>query len=223
MTVITYNGEGRKEKVRSSLRQHVYNLIKHDIISCSLPPGEQIVESQLAELYQTSKTPVREALTSLQQENLVEYRAHKGFTVSTITLKDVQEIYEARLFFETTLMRLAIKHITDEEVDHIEKFQEYTCNLNDPVSIDNYIQANHDFHMAIACATRNSRLCWHFEILMNDASRLTYMDVKYNNVLHTWYQSHQRFIDALRTRDEEAGVAAIEEVMENAKKRILGG
>lgn len=216
-------GDGRANRVRASLRQQVYDLIKHDIISCKLPPGEQIIESLLAELYQTSKTPVREALTSLQQENLVEYRAHKGFTVSTITLKDIQEIYEARLFFETTLMRLAIKHITDEEIDRMEKFQEYTYDLNDPVSIDNYIQANHDFHMAIAQATRNSRLCWHFQILMNDASRLTYLDVKYNNVLHTWHQSHQRFIDALRARDEVAGVIAIEEVMENAKKRILGG
>ncbi len=212
-----------RKQSQTSLRQKIYELIKRDIITCKLPPGEQLVEGDLAEKFQTSKTPVREALTSLVHENLVEYRPNKGFMVSMITLKDIQEIFEARIFFETTLMRLAVRNITDSEVLKLESYQDFTYDVNDPDSLDGYIQANIDFHMDIALASRNNRLCWHYKLLLNDASRLIYMDAVNHNVMPTWHQSHDRFIDALRKRDAEAGARAIEETMENAKKRILGG
>ena len=49
-----------------SLRQKAYALIKHEIITCELPPGEPISENDFVDRFQVSKTPVREALTSLQ-------------------------------------------------------------------------------------------------------------------------------------------------------------
>lgn len=207
---------------RLSLRQKVYALLKQEIITCVLPPGAQIVEGDLAERFQISKTPIREALTSLQQENLVEYRTNKGFVVSIITLKDIQEIYEARIFFESTFIRLAVKNITDSELDALQRYQDVVYDLQDPITVKDYIKANSEFHMRIAYASHNSRLCRYYESLMDDAHRLIYMDVRYHNVLDTWHRSHQRIIDALRARDAEAGVRATEETLENGKKRILG-
>src|ERR1044071_4474339 len=103
------------------LRQQVYEQIKHDIITCKLSPGEPLSENQFLDRFQVSKTPIREALTSLVQDGLVEYTPNRGFMVTTVSVSDIQEIFEARIFFEAELFRLAIKNISDAEIDELEK------------------------------------------------------------------------------------------------------
>ncbi len=205
-----------------NLRQKAYHQIKHEIITCAIAPGEQVSEISIAERFQISKTPVREALTLLQKENLVEYRPNKGFSVTSITLKDIHEIFEARIMMESALLRLAVKFITEAELQELETYLEILFDLNQPDSVERYIQSNTDFHLCIARAARNSRLYWHYSQLLDEAQRLIYMDLKNTNILNIWHRSHQRFIDALRNRDPQAAVIAVEEIMENGKKRILG-
>ena len=206
-----------------SLRQKMYDRIKHEIIVGAIPPAQQLSESELSERYDVSGTPVREALTSLLRDKLVEYVPNRGFMVSAVSIKDVQEIYEARVFFEGILLRLAIQRITEAEIHALEKTQEVTYDLKDPQSVDEYFQANFVFHMTIATASRNSRLIAHYQSLLDEAQRLIYMDMKNNNVMPIWHESHQRLIDAIRNKDEAAGLATLEEIMENGKRRILGG
>ena len=204
-----------------NLRQQVYEQIKYDIISCKIAPGQPISEGQFVERFQVSKTPIREALTSLQQDHLVEYIPNRGFSAANISFKDIQEIYEARIFFEAVLIKLAVKHITDAEIDKLENYASIQYDWNDPASIDAYLQANIDFHLDLARAARNNRLFWHYRTLLNEAQRLIYMDFNSTNVIPIWSVSHKRFTDALRCRDESAGAQAIEETLENAKKRLL--
>jgi DNA-binding GntR family transcriptional regulator len=205
-----------------SLRQRVYEQIKRDIITLKLAPGTPLSEFTIAETYNISKTPVREALTSLQQDKLVEYQTNRGFMVTSITIQDIHEIYEARVFYECILLELAVERITDEEIDKLQSYSEIGYDWDDPSTIDVYIQANDDFHMGIAYGSRNSRLILHYQHLMDEAQRLIYMDLKSTNVLEIWHESHKRFTDALRARDAQAGIAAVKEVMANGKRRILG-
>jgi len=204
-----------------NLRQQVYEQIKQDIISYKMSPGQPIHESEFVKRFQVSKTPIREALTSLQQDHLVEYIPNRGFSVANISFKDILEIYEARIFFECALIKLAVKHITDDEVEKLESYAAIQYDWNIPTSINTYLQANLDFHIDIARAAHNNRLFWFYRTLFNEAQRLIYMDFTSTNVLPIWSVSHKRFTDALRARDEAAGVLAIEETLENAKKRLL--
>ena len=205
-----------------SLRQQVYEAIKHAIITCELAPGEPISESDLANRFAVSKTPVREALTSLQQYHFVDYTPNRGFAVSTISIKDVQEVYEARIFYETGLFRLALRYISDVELRNLERLNDVAFNQEDSGSIDLYLQANTDFHMCIAVAGRNSRLSRHYQVILDEAQRLMYMDLKHNNVVLTWHSNHERIISAIRCRDEAAGVDAIQEIITNQKMRNFG-
>ena len=108
------NHEGRK-----SLRQKVYEGIMQDIVTCKLLPGATISELQFVEQFQVSKTPIRGALTGLQKDGLVHYTPNRGFMVAPISIRDVQEVFEARIFFETTLLRLALENITSENIEGI--------------------------------------------------------------------------------------------------------
>jgi DNA-binding GntR family transcriptional regulator len=210
-------------KQRVSLRQKLYQQIKHEIITGELKPAQQLSESELSVRYEVSGTPVREALTSLQRDQLVEYQPNRGFMVAPISIRDVQEIYEARVVFESALLRLAMQRITEADLQELQKTQEVSYDLNDPASVDRYFQANYTFHMTIAEASRNSRLVVHYQSLLDEAQRLIYMDMKNTNVLPIWHKSHQLLIDALRNKDEAGGIRTLEEIMENGKRRVLGG
>ncbi len=215
-------GKHEVQEEKFSLRQKVYAQIKHDIITCKLEPGEPLSENQFVEQFQTSKTPIREALTSLIQDRLVEYITNRGFMVSQISVRDVQEIFDAREFYETTLYRMALKRISDADVHQLESYAKIDFDLNDPGAIDLILKTNQDFHLHLARIAGNSRMYWHYASLLDEAQRLFYMDFKNGNILPEWHHSHHGILEAIRCRDEAAGVQAIHDTLDLAKRRILG-
>jgi DNA-binding GntR family transcriptional regulator len=204
------------------LRQQVYEQIKHDIITCKLAPGEPLSENQFLDRFKVSKTPIREALTSLVQDGLVEYTPNRGFMVTTVSVADIQEIFEARIFFEAELFRLAVKNISDAEIDELEKQSRMDGDTKSPGYAETFLESNRNFHVALAASGGNSRLLWYYETLMNEAQRLFYMDISLHQKDFRWGHGHEGIIQALRNRDEAVGVTAIRDTLENARKRILG-
>ena len=204
------------------LRQQVYEEIKHDIITCKLAPGEPLSENQFIDRFKVSKTPIREALTLLVQDGLVEYTPNRGFMVTNVSVSDIQEIFDARIFFESEMFRLAVKNISDAEIDALEKQNIVEGDVNSPEYVDTFMESNRKFHVALAAAGGNSRLLLYYEILMNEAQRLFYMDMSLHHRGFRWGHGHEGIIQALRSRDEETGVSVIREALENARKRVLG-
>lgn len=207
---------------KTILRQQVYEQIKHDIIMCVLMPGDPLSENELAEHFKVSKTPVREALTSLVQDGLVEYTPNRGFMVTTVSIMDINEIFEARTFLETELFRMAVKKMSDAEVDQLESQSQAQGDPKSPEYAETFLETNLRFHMALAAAGRNSRLLWYYEALMNESQRLFYMDITLHQNDFQWGHGHEGIIQALRNRDEETGVKVITDTLEKARKRVLG-
>jgi len=204
------------------LSQQIYEQIKHDIITCKLSPGEPLSENQFLDQFQVSKTPIREALTSLVQDGLVEYTPNRGFMVTTVSVADIQEIFDARIFFETELFRQAIQRISDAKIDELEKLSIVELGSKNPSYAETFLESNRNFHVALAAAGGNSRLLWFYEILMNEAQRLFYMDISHHHNDFRWGHGHEGIIEALRNRDEPMGLAVIRSTLEEARKRILG-
>jgi DNA-binding GntR family transcriptional regulator len=204
------------------LRQQVYEQIKHDIITCKLAPGEPLSENQFLDRFQVSKTPIREALTSLVQDGLVEYTPNRGFMVTSISVSDIQEIFEARIFFETELFRLAVKKISDAQIEQLEQQSRVDGDIKGPDYAETFLESNRKFHIDLAAAGGNTRLLWYYDTLMNEAQRLFYMDISQHNKEFQWGHGHEGIISALRLRDEAAGVTVIRAALENARKRVLG-
>lgn len=94
-------------KSNMSMSEIVYLKLKSDILENRLKPGVKLVEENLANEFNVSRTPVREALKQLDQDGLITYFTRKGSIVSQISLKDAQELYEVREVLEG----LAIKQI----------------------------------------------------------------------------------------------------------------
>src|SRR5205823_3309951 len=101
----------RAEAVAQRLRQM--------IVSGELAPGDRLRQNEIAELFQVSTTPVREAFTSLAREGFVRQDAHRGVEVFRPTEDDIRENYEIRLVLEPLAAEHAALSITEEALGEL--------------------------------------------------------------------------------------------------------
>ena len=97
------NGENGMN--RNSLSDMAYEHIKKKIIYGQYPPNEMISEKIICDEIDSSRTPVREAINRLEQDNLVKVVYKKGIMVKDITLNDIKLIYETRILIEPYALR----------------------------------------------------------------------------------------------------------------------
>lgn len=107
-------------KTTSPIRHEVFNLLREAILSGRIPPGERLVERDLAEQFEASRTPVREALRQLELEHLVKYVPRKGVIVAEVTPTNLVEIFTIRSVLEGLACRLAAEKITRRASSRLE-------------------------------------------------------------------------------------------------------
>lgn len=104
----------------TSIEDAVTEALRNGIIRSDLPPGQRLVQEQLAERFGVSRIPLRDALRRLEAEGLVRIDPRKGTAyVAELSLKDVEEIYELGIMVEATCMRYAIQSLDDAAAERI--------------------------------------------------------------------------------------------------------
>jgi DNA-binding GntR family transcriptional regulator len=98
----------------TTLRAHVVKVLSADILSGKYKPGDRLNESQIARELKMSRIPVREALSQLQEQGLVQNRERRGMFVTNIGPEEVLQISSLRIILETEAMRLAQARMTPE-------------------------------------------------------------------------------------------------------------
>jgi DNA-binding GntR family transcriptional regulator len=111
-----------------TLRAHVVQMLSAGILSGKYKPGDRLNESQIARELNISRIPVREALSQLQEQGLVQNRERRGMFVTNITTEEVLQISSLRLILETEALRLARARITPEILAELEALVEQMEN-----------------------------------------------------------------------------------------------
>ncbi|KKC38098.1 hypothetical protein WH87_10850 [Devosia epidermidihirudinis] len=104
------------------VRERVFDAVRDAIIGGRIAPGTRLIERELCEAFQISRTVVREIARRLEAEKLAVVVPHRGLTVATLTPKHVRDIYEIRIELEAIAVRSFLGVATDE---HIAKAQQY--------------------------------------------------------------------------------------------------
>src|ERR1700730_10831872 len=119
-------------------------------------PAEAINEKVLAKRYQGSRTPVREAVMRLQQENLLRLVPNKGYFVGHITIHELNEMYEYRAELEGFCAELAARRWADTALlERVAELGRTQYRTDDRTSYEHFIEADTEFHVGIAQLTRN--------------------------------------------------------------------
>lgn len=121
-------------------------LLADDIVSGSLRPGEKLDEGSLAERFNVSRTPVREALRQLAAMDLVERRPNRGAMVATITDEQLADMFESMAELEAVCASLAAQRMTVAERHALEELHRGSAALVRGGALDDYEAVNTRFH-----------------------------------------------------------------------------
>ena len=160
------------------------------ILTGEYGPDERLIEEQLAERLGVSRTPVRQALTMLEAEGLVEITPNRGATVCSFSIEDVWDIYDLRAVLEGHAARRAAGRIERRELERLRELAREMEGL--PGQFDDHeeeiralVALNQEFHGTIVEASRNRRL----ERLINRTVEIPLMFKAFY-----WYTLHERTI-----------------------------
>jgi len=204
-----------------SLAGKAYEIVKGEIITCVLEPGQQIVQSQLAERYHIGLTPIREALQRLAQEGFVQPIPRFGYIVSPITLSDVREIYELRSIVESAAARLAAVRGLQEKLHKILASADFTYVYKERQSYTDFLAHNADFHRSIAVAARNQRLVDLVSKLLDELTRVFHLGLDLKDSAEEMRDEHLALAQALCDRDPDRAEQIVQSQIATSQNRVL--
>ncbi|GHV42712.1 GntR family transcriptional regulator [Spirochaetia bacterium] len=138
-----------------SLKLQAYTTIKQKILSCEYPPNALLNEEKLCEDIQVSRTPIRDALSRLEQESLIQILPKRGIIVAGISLEEVEHIYELRLLLEPYALERYGKTI-DPGV--YEKLLDFFTRSPKKISLAEIHKMDDEFHHLFISAAKNAYL-----------------------------------------------------------------
>ncbi|WP_084583856.1 GntR family transcriptional regulator [Sphingomonas azotifigens] len=136
-----------------------YRIIRNDILSGALAPGEQIREEELAEACGVSRTPVREALRRLEAERLIRRAAQRSF-VAALSNEEVEEAFILRGMLEGHAAARAAERITQEDLEQLFASVAACARLarSADLDVDSFLLHNREFHATVLRAAGSERL-----------------------------------------------------------------
>lgn len=205
-----------------SKSKRVYEILLENIIKGRLLPGEKLVERDLAKKLGVSKTPVREALSKLEREGLIEGASYHSFSVAQISHKDIIEIYDIREIIDGLAARAATGKIKEKQVKQlhsiIRSFESY-LKKND---LESYSSLDIKFHNLLGLISENRRLCEIMQRLRNQTRVLMTTSVTLPGRAEASLAEHRKIVDAVASQDTDFAEKFAREHIRNVRKGVLG-
>lgn len=191
----------------TNLANIIYQQIKDDIFSFKLKPGQRFTETDIAEQYQVSRTPIRQVLYRLEQEGYVNVHFRSGWEIKPLDFTFYQELFDLRMILE----KEAVKRLCS--MDHeqsIELQQLKQLWLVEPEAYNSNIQEllrqSEDFHCALVRAAGNVEMAKiHHEISEKIRIVLSLGAMREFDIQHA-YEDHGVILQCILNRDVEGAI-----------------
>jgi DNA-binding GntR family transcriptional regulator len=197
-----------------TLNWHVYNDIVRLISSGHYPPGTRLDEQQIAEELGVSRTPLREAISKLVKDGLVEHRPYKGNFVRRFTSQEVFDLYEVRKGLESMAVRLAIPHLTADSISELRSILREIGTALEASDLEAYGFADKRFHDAIAHLSGNQTLISLLAHLSGQIQLIRTMANQDPSIVEITAMERPEIVDAMEEGDVAAAMHLMEEHIE---------
>ncbi|WP_132858749.1 GntR family transcriptional regulator [Shimia isoporae] len=183
-----------------------YSLILEAIDVGVYKPGDRLVESDLAERFGVSRTPIREALQRLETQSLLA-RDGRSLIVNSLDHNQMAELYVVRTELEGLAARLAARHATKEEVRVLQDMVDSDQKLvNDPSAL---ARSNRRFHKQIHLASHNRYLVQQLDLVHRSMALMATTSIAAEGRGEDTLVEHQAIVDAIANRDEAGAYEAL--------------
>lgn len=183
-----------------------YGLILSAIDSGAFKPGDRLVESDLADRFGVSRTPIREALQRLETQSLLT-RDGRSLIVASLDHHQLAELYAVRIELEALAARLAAQHAADEEVRLLQDMVDDDRKLlGQPPAL---ARANRRFHVQIHRASHNRYLIQQLDLVHRTMALLATTSFAVRGRDDVALDEHQAIVTGIAGRNGDAAAAAI--------------
>src|SRR5947207_11388166 len=190
----------------TSFAKEAYAALKRAITAMDIYGQAQEIrldERRLSEGLGVSRTPIREAMTLLEQEGFVRTRPRRGIYVVKKTKREIVEIITVMAALESMAARLAAERASDAEIAELRRLMDEFRRGNDGARLDEYSDANIAFHQAIIRMSGCAMLAEMTENLFIHVRAIRKITIHQDNRAARSLVDHMRIIEALERRDPE--------------------
>ena len=200
------------------LKERAYTIIKAKIVNCEYPPGSFLNEIKLIEEIGTSRTPIREAMSKLEHENLVKIIPKKGVLVSSFSLSEINEVYQVRKLVEPFIIRTWGCEIDPQGLEA------YRVRLKEMASESSDVEKillDDSLHRFLIASNKNKYFVYLLDLVYDQNNRIRIISGKLTRRLEDTREEHLSIIDRLLDGHSDAAAKAMLEHLENSQKAAL--
>lgn len=201
-----------------NLKDIAYNEIKEKIVNCTFAPGSFLDSAYLVQLLEMSRTPIREAITRLEQEGLVQVVSQKGVLIQNVTLKNIRDTYSAREVIEPQMILRYGKQIGMETLLDCRKKLEADMS---ELSIEEVVELDDLLHKVIMYASNNDYFISFFQSLCDQNRRIQYMTKSLTERRAKNQNAHLEILELLIEEDYEKASIMMEKHLKNSMEEAF--
>lgn len=198
--------------------QDAYLRIVSEIRAGKLMPGDRLTETDLAQRFGISRTPVREAIRQLEADGLVSHTPRLGATIRSLDHAEISELYDMRAVLEGTAARFAARAASDVELGELSSIHEAMAKTR---TGEDLYRLNQQFHGALLDAARNRFLVRSVDAIHKTLLILGRSTMEEGERATAALEEHARILSALQARDPDAAESAMRAHIEAAHRARL--
>ena len=209
-----------EKRAKLSLGITAYERLRQAIQSGEYGPGDRVLEDEIAERFNISRTPVREALRRLEDEGFLVHESHRGMTVAQLDYQMVMELYSMRYIVEGAAAAMAARNASDIEMEMLQDMIDREKAAS--ATAEGMAEHNRRLHLAIYQCSHNRYLLKTLSVLSNSLALLSKTAFSAPERRAAACLEHRAIIDAIRARDPERAEQAAHEHMRAAQLVRMG-
>lgn len=190
-------------KGQKPLKELVYLELKHKILTGEIESQTRLMEIDLAEKMNVSRTPIREAIRRLADDGLVKVEPRRGAYVANISIKDMLDVFEVREDMEGFTAYLAAQRISEEQKRELRKIAEDYKKATDVNDKEAVIQLDEEFHNFIVSCCNNETLTELVKYIQELSLRFRYLYYEDFSLYKATAMQHLRIMEAINSGDAD--------------------
>lgn len=197
------------------VRERALVVLREAIIKGRLKPGERLVEEALAEQFQVSRTPLREAIHKLELDGFITRLPSRGVIVADISVQEARELYDVRGYLDGFAARLTTERLTDIEIVKLNRIRENIYSANKSMNHNMLREKADEFHTFVRNACKHDVLIDHLNKLYPHLLRYRNIAALHQGRMTLSGEEHLTIIDfILARRSREAELAMKEHIFQ---------